>query len=63
MTHSYQTYNPADETYGVRFSRGLDACVHAQRISATFARECWVIDTETGEIIAMYNHGTETYMA
>lgn len=63
MEHRYQTYNPVDGTYGVRFANMAVAFGHAKSVSATFSRECWVMDTETGEILAMYDNGAETYMA
>lgn len=63
MSLRYRSYNPTTSMYGLWFSGPRQAYTYAKRISTIYARECWVIDTNTGEIIAMYSHGIVEYKA
>lgn len=59
----YQIYNPICDVYDLYFEEALEAKIWARTHSQRCCTKLWVVDTATGEIIAMYDHGQVTWEA
>lgn len=57
----YQTYNVKANSYGVIYAKLSTACEMAKLHSAIFRCPYFVVDTETGEIMAQYDYGFTMY--
>lgn len=59
----YRIYNSSTNTYGIDYRKQVEAMVMAHAYSLWTQTERAVVDVLTGEILAIYNNGKETYRA
>lgn len=57
----YQSYNATTLSYGVIWHDLAEACAAVRYFSKAFQSTHCVVDCETGEVLRVYENGTETY--
>lgn len=57
----YQSYNATYGAYGVIWHNLAEACTAVRYFSKEFHSTHCVVDSETGEVLRIYENGTETY--
>lgn len=57
----YQSYNATYDAYGIMWHDLAEACAAVRYFSKTFHSMHCVVDCRTGEVLRIYENGTETY--
>lgn len=57
----YRSYNATNDSYGVMWHDFKEACEAIRYFSKAFHSTHCVVDCETGEVLRIYESGTEMY--